>query len=805
MRKPYSDWFRIDLHIHTDWSRKTKEGDYNGDFSVTTLKQKLTENEVGVFSLTDHNIINIDAYREYYESYDETVDPLLLVGVELDILVTVSRDRTYHTLLIFNYSSAGKAQEIHDALEGKYAEKGLSDKERLLTISEVVELFPDDDFFFIPHAGNTKSIVDGYRGNIEDAQEMVLLMQSAFEKVPEKAQQKYNEGFDSRLNEAFRDRQNYAYLRFSDNHKIEGYPCPNKGDDGRTHSFYYVKGGRGFETLRLAFIDPASRIKSSEDFARVRNSIRFLESVEIQGLRGFEDRTLMFSPHLNVVIGGRSSGKSLLMYLLGKKIDSISEKADGYENIDLNSVQIKSYQDASLCRETSISSDKVTYIKQGEIVRYFEEGDLRELAKYTGHIAAHDSARSSIIDHKNRLEYEIGHVVAAYGHCHDGGSGRHVLHQSTIDSLLSDSFTFRLDAGSVGRGSDLAEEIQQGVELIAGLERDIDEFGKSELFELTDDETELTNSFLTLIGEKKELVIGKSAVVNRRSIFLESVVALVDDANAQLDSDARSKAEARVSLEQLISSIGGEFDRLLALKEASDSLEAFDCQAEEKFTISAGVSLVLIASKNIEESMKELLLDGLRHGDCEISLYRNLVKVLRGVVGIKNYQDTEAESLRRKIQRQLAPYFESFDAPAEYLEYSDGEISLDKSPGYNSEKYLTIVLSSRSTELIFIDQPEDNLGNVFITETLVDMIRQLKFKKQIFLVTHNPSVVVHGDAENVIIATNVNNTIRYKQVVIENETSQKEICKILDGGEYIFDRRSQKYNIKKLIRERSHE
>ena len=87
MDKKYSDWLKIDLHIHTDWSRKTKGNDYKGNFSVTTLKEKLISNGVQIFSLTDHNIINLDAYKDYYENYNLNTDPLLLVGVELDILV----------------------------------------------------------------------------------------------------------------------------------------------------------------------------------------------------------------------------------------------------------------------------------------------------------------------------------------------------------------------------------------------------------------------------------------------------------------------------------------------------------------------------------------------------------------------------------------------------------------------------------------------------------------------------------------------------------------------------------------------
>ena len=30
--KKYSDWFKVDLHIHTDWSKKTKTNDYQGNF-----------------------------------------------------------------------------------------------------------------------------------------------------------------------------------------------------------------------------------------------------------------------------------------------------------------------------------------------------------------------------------------------------------------------------------------------------------------------------------------------------------------------------------------------------------------------------------------------------------------------------------------------------------------------------------------------------------------------------------------------------------------------------------------------------
>lgn len=110
-----------------------------------------------------------------------------------------------------------------------------------------------------------------------------------------------------------------------------------------------------------------------------------------------------------------------------------------------------------------------------------------------------------------------------------------------------------------------------------------------------------------------------------------------------------------------------------------------------------------------------------------------------------------------------------------------------------------MILNNPSSNLILIDQPEDNLGNRFISEKLVDLVRELKFKKQLFLVTHNPAIVVYGDAESIVLAQNDSNKISYTQIKIEDEASQREVCSILDGGEYIFDNRARKYNIQKLL------
>lgn len=162
--KPYSDFLRVDLHIHTDMSKETKTNDYKGAFSIQTVYSKMVENSVGIFSLTDHNIINVAAYTEYYDTFVSEDDPLLLIGVELDIDVDGTR---YHSLIIFCHHDVSNLNRISDTLEGYYQGKEYAPTDRQITLDDIVSLFPTDDFFFIPHAGSgSNSLVDAYSNDI---------------------------------------------------------------------------------------------------------------------------------------------------------------------------------------------------------------------------------------------------------------------------------------------------------------------------------------------------------------------------------------------------------------------------------------------------------------------------------------------------------------------------------------------------------------------------------------------------------------------------------------------------------------
>lgn len=803
MRRRYSDWLRIDLHIHTDKSRETKNGDYKGSFDVSTLKTKLKENKVGIFSLTDHNIINVEAYEKYYNDYNTENDPLLLVGVELDI--EGSTGKTYHSLLIFNYSDTVNVKKISHKLEKKYQDKNITNPfGRKLTFDDIIENFKDDEFFFIPHAkkGGHQNIVDAELPNIQDTQRMILLMQSALEKVTaQEMKEAYQKGFDALQNDEFKNKKDIAYINFSDNHCIEQYPCRHMGEKGN-HEFDYIKGNKSYETLRLAFIDPQSRIKSQTEYDSLNKTINTIDNLKIDSHEYFNQNELFFSPHLNVVIGGRSSGKSLLMNLIGKKIDSLTIKQNNYDKFHGEHISIKAKKDDRYKQQTAI--EKPIYINQGDIVDYFEKNSLKELAEKSDKKHQYDEAKEKFATHKKALQSIIQDMIDKYKYIQEFDVKKFELHKKTIDSIHSSSYTINLNIEDLKASNETTiSELDTTKKLVDSLIQDLVLFNSNKHLEIKETEKSIIEAFQGLIDEKFVLIKTKQKNKNRVNNFFMQVEKIIEDANSTLNDESQQKVIAKNSIKSLEDNVKEYFLKYARLKEATKTIESFDYSKKEIIEIDENVSLNLEVEKTEDLKLKEIILDSIKAPISTSSLYINLLKLLSNELQIKNHGGNKSDELSKKINSTMSDLFKLMENPKDYLAYENDETSKSKSPGFNSEKYLGILLNNAKNKIIFIDQPEDNLGNKFISEELVTTIRNIKFKNQIFLVTHNPSIVVYGDAENIIIAENSKNKISYKQIILEDVASQKEICSILDGGEYIFDNRAKKYNIQRILKDNS--
>ena len=799
--KKYSDWFKVDLHIHTDWSKKTKTNDYQGNFDIGTLKQKLIENGVKLFSMTDHNIINTEAYTKYYKDYKEG-DPLLLIGCEFDIEVSESdikvsefdKKETYHSLIIFDKNSIEDVTTISEKVE-KIFDGNTNLQDRKITIDNLYDHFSEYEYFFIPHAGNCKSIVDAYRSNIELCQKMVLLMPSAFEKVKESVRQKYNEGFDRLKTLDFQEKDDIPYINFSDNHNCNKYPCTNK--NGENHQFYCIKGQPTFESIRFAFIDPKSRIRKESEVEKLKRFDNYIEKISFKEDKLIDKVDLEFSPNLNVIIGGRSSGKSLLFSILGNKINiSKSVFLTRYKDINIGSVEIKSKIDAEYKPSIKYNTNEVIYINQGDIVNYFENNSLKDLISESGRDELYKSALEEFKIKKQELSNNIDVLVDSYSKIQIDLENDFTLRKQDIDSILDTNYIFK----SIDNIENKNTSFLESESILTQLKVTLDKFKTNENWSFSKDEIKTIEDFTKLVLEKEKKFNTEKNIYSLREKFILDVQNIIASKNAQLSDKSREKEAAIKRLTTLKSNIFKVLESSSNLLQKSNILEDYKYNLKKEIEISDDVKVILEVEG--KEVIKNRIFEGLKINDTDkkqLSLYKICVKLSLNEISIKNYEENSSENFKKKMDTMLYSVFNEFNTPIEYLKYSEGSTSKSNSPGFNSEKYLETILKNGLSKIIFIDQPEDNLGNKFIAKNLINIIRDLKFKKQIFLVTHNPSIVVYGDAENIILCENEDNKIIYKQLTLEEKKGQKEICEVLDGGHYIFDQRSKKYNIKKLI------
>ena len=128
------------------------------------------------------------------------------------------------------------------------------------------------------------------------------------------------------------------------------------------------------------------------------------------------------------------------------------------------------------------------------------------------------------------------------------------------------------------------------------------------------------------------------------------------------------------------------------------------------------------------------------------------------------------------------------------IELKDGETHKDCATLSTGQKCTAIlpILLLDSDKPLLIDQPEDNLDNRFIFETVVDSIRKIKPRRQLIFVTHNPNIPVLGDAERVfVLDSNGINAQKVNEGTVDQCKSQ--IVTLLEGGEEAFKRRKARY------------
>ena len=116
------------------------------------------------------------------------------------------------------------------------------------------------------------------------------------------------------------------------------------------------------------------------------------------------------------------------------------------------------------------------------------------------------------------------------------------------------------------------------------------------------------------------------------------------------------------------------------------------------------------------------------------------------------------------------------------------------SGGQRVNLLLSLLLETNDERPLVIDQPEDELDNRFLFETMLPALKRLKGRRQIIVATHNANIVVNGDADQVIqLEATADRGHVARSGAIEDPAIRDAIVQTVDGGDEAFRLRRLKY------------
>ncbi|MFG1245097.1 TrlF family AAA-like ATPase [Xanthobacter versatilis] len=137
-----------------------------------------------------------------------------------------------------------------------------------------------------------------------------------------------------------------------------------------------------------------------------------------------------------------------------------------------------------------------------------------------------------------------------------------------------------------------------------------------------------------------------------------------------------------------------------------------------------------------------------------------------------------------------------------YVDSNGKDLAFEKASEGQQASALLELLLRQSAGTLIIDQPEDDLDNNVVMK-IVELIRASKSNRQLVFATHNPNIVVNGDADKVITLEGGRIDPRpdaesprvglKTDGAIETPSVKRAITDIMEGGELAFDLRRRKY------------
>ena len=345
-----------DLHIHTCKCPKGSSEfvKYDKEKFIEKIRKEFDSNDdFQLFSFTDHNQISIDVYQEYIDQGGKTN---FLVGVEQDTYFDEKVDNDSKHLIIYfdidisNFNNNIKFLEEYNSFVNQKKKK----------ISELLNFLVRKKIKFVlsPHAWK-----QGKRG-IEN--------KWTTEDIVNDEAHKYTDQFF-----CFWEAQGYSSIAKAEEF-LKSFDMEDK------ISIISFSDSNNFEKLKSYIQNPWQWFKSLPNFkgleliatenSRIFPIKHYMDEANFGNLIGkivLKDQEIKLSDKLNCIIGGRGSGKSLLLDMIATNLSEVDIPYERKQYIDNFSVKIFNYGNGEIGK----NNFAFDYFKQSYVSELFNSND----------------------------------------------------------------------------------------------------------------------------------------------------------------------------------------------------------------------------------------------------------------------------------------------------------------------------------------------------------------------------------------------------------------------------------------------
>lgn len=484
-----SEWRKWDLHIHTKNTNKNDQftSSNMGDFLYEFFK-KAIEKKISAIGITDY--FSIDRYRDvvdYQENIDDKKDGegkqlfnederkyikniFLFPNIELRMLPSTDKGRLINIHFIFNPKFVTKLEndffgELKNQDNFKMNRQGIIDYGKKLkpNITDNGIAYKEGINKFALDVKTIKNLLDK---NSEIEENSIVIVSNSSNDGASGLQKHYDlfENEDGGLDGVRKTIYEISDAIFSANPKdikfflgrksqdTDGYnnnvylkdikevidrvgslkPCLVGSDahkeDNLFTKFTWIKADLTFEGLKQIIYEPEERVRIQEEEPDFKEDKEIIDKVKFISLNNkFSNEEIYLNPNLNVIIGGKSAGKSILLYSIAKTLladtkDKLLFKNNGEERYSLKSID--SGFDFEITTKAGISqkiSDRedghnslipnIKYIPQNELVKLAEpelSGKGESLNKLVRNLICEDTDSKQKYDDfiKNVKQYD---------------------------------------------------------------------------------------------------------------------------------------------------------------------------------------------------------------------------------------------------------------------------------------------------------------------------------------------------------------------------------------------------------------